>query len=284
MRREDLRSLSSDGESGYGPREDEEDAVLRARLNACVARVLSVDLDLESSAPNPVTSERPVQSSRTRGDAEDGEQPMGEGPGEAEDGGFEFRLFSSRGSAPKIVLATDEALTTGVDGGGFVASSRPVSYYVKGEATAEERKMFSLAAITAADVRAAARQRNWGLEVPWRVTKLVVSTGNTPKGRRAASSDSDGADQHAEPSGVKRKRPGKKRRIALRIKGKADKERERQNLDKEEHLKEKKARLNREKKLKRRQKEREKKIAARGEVNSQGNGSVERDEERSSPD
>ena len=191
---------------------------------------------------------------------------------------FDFRLFSTAGRQQKqqqpppqkVVLAPrdeDEKHD------GPALSRRPVSYYVRGELSAEERARYQLAAVSGGDVVARARQRAWGLEVPWRVTKVVIrSGGNREPGKGGGANIIDGDDDGVRMMG--RKRPGKKRRILLRTREKAKKEAavaaEKQRVTKEEHLKAKKKRLNREKKLKRRQKDKEKKLAAKTEGGGDG--------------
>lgn len=146
---------------------------------------------------------------------------------------------------------------------GPAISQRPLSHYIRGELSAHEREQFAHAAVTGRDVLAWAGRRAWGLEVPWRVTKISVVANQ--KGLVDGQQRVGGADKEKK---KKKKRLGKKGRIVLRKREKVKKEAaaaaEKQKTTKEEHLKEKKKRLNREKKLKRRQKEREKKAAARG--------------------
>jgi hypothetical protein len=176
-----------------------------------------------------------------------------------EEGQFEFRLFST--SAPqRIVIAPDELK----EQGGPLISTRPISFYVRGKLSPEELERYRIAAVTGGDILEESRKRAWGLEVPWRVRTIVVSAGSKATGSKSSQSGgTTGLDGMAgEATG--RKRPGKKRRIALRKKEKVKKEEESKRMTKEEHVKEKKKRLNREKKLKRRQKEREKKAAGKG--------------------
>lgn len=189
---------------------------------------------------------------------------------------FAFRLFSTTGSATKVVV--DEQDT----GDGAILSSRPRSFYFKEGFTPEELQRFREAAVDYGDIVRGAQQRAWGLEVPWRVTKITVASG---KGTTPASQKgSKMKDAPGEPG--RRKRPGKKRRIAFRAKEKERKRKEeerkakeeqaaKQRLTKEEHLREKKKRLNREKKLKRRQKEKEKKLAGKSGGGAGGDGAGE---------
>lgn len=112
-------------------------------------------------------------------------------------------------------------------------------------------------------VLADAKRRRWGLEKPWRVIHINPNSNSALPRTMPGSSKEAGS---AEEKKTKRTRPGKKHRIKLRVREKAAREHEETTkklvLDKEQHLQEKKKRLNRERKLKRRQKEREKKAEA----------------------
>ncbi|KAK4452291.1 hypothetical protein QBC34DRAFT_398294 [Podospora aff. communis PSN243] len=244
VRREDLFDSASGRESSPDEENDSSAALLRAKLNAQLSNLLAVNIDA--------------------GPGEDEDVPMGEDganeqPPEEE---FEFRLFSTSGPSQKIVLAAE-----GEKHEGPALSQRPISFYVRGELTPEELEKFKAAAVSSADVIAEARKRAWGLEVPWRVTKIVVSTGRN-QGRAGPRSAVAPGLAVADGELGKRKRPGKKRRIKLRKEEKAKQEDEKKKMTKEEHLKEKKKRLNREKKIKRRQKEKEKKAAMKGGAES----------------
>lgn len=264
MRRDELYGSSSDGgddQSEHGV----EDAEERARLNERLSSMLGLDL-LSAPEPAPVV---PGQGP----DAADAHE-HDEGNQEEE---FEFRLFSTAAgaaSAPaKVVLSASDDEDAARGDGAFVQPVRPESYYLAGEATPEQQERYRWAAVTAEDVAAGASKRAWGLERPWRVVKISLSS-RKPQSRFAGliagATTASGDAAEDEP---KRKRPGKKRRIAVRMKARAEKEKreaekarreaeEKQKISKEEHLLEKKKRLNREKKLKRRAKEKEKKLAA----------------------
>lgn len=248
-----------------------EDAEERAKLNERLSSLLG--LDLSAPAPAPAPNQGPDAA-----DAHEHEHEH-EGPEDQEghhDEEFEFRLFSgpAGASAPaKVVLDASDDEDAPKGAGGFVQPERPQSYYLAEEATPDQRERYCHAAVTAEDIIAGARKRAWGLERPWRVVKLSVSS---RKSRSSIAGSETGATATSEDNtedGPRRKRPGKKRRIAVRIKARAEKEKreaekarreaaEKQRISKEEHLLEKKKRLNREKKLKRRAKEKEKKLAA----------------------
>ncbi|KAH8765055.1 hypothetical protein F5883DRAFT_645635 [Diaporthe sp. PMI_573] len=264
VRRDELYGSSSDGDD---PEEQgAEDAEERARLNERLSSLLG--LDLSASAPAPAPEQGPdAADPREHEGAEDQEGNHDEE--------FEFRLFSGPAgtSAPaKVVLDASDDEDARKGDGAFVKPSRPQSYYLAEEATPGQRERYWSAAVTAEDIAAGARKRAWGLERPWRVVKISLSS-RKPRSRTAGPGDGATTGSEDGEDGPKRKRPGKKRRIAVRIKARTEKERreadkarreaeEKQRLSKEEHLLEKKKRLNREKKLKRRAKEKEKKLAA----------------------
>ncbi|KAK0728127.1 hypothetical protein B0T26DRAFT_672712 [Lasiosphaeria miniovina] len=247
VRRQDLYDSASDRQPSPG--DDGAEAELRAKLNARLSNLLAMDLRPPEAAASGVA------------------QAAGDGSGEHQDEDeFEFRLFSTSGAAPKVVLEDD----SGARNGRPAIAQRPVSFYIRGELTPEEHERLRFSAVSGKDVLAGAQQRAWGLEVPWRVTKITIGTAQKrPKTGSQPSGLSELAGEHSK----KKTRPGKKMRIAARIKERAQKEAaaalEKKKMTKEEHLKEKKKRLNREKKLKRRQKEKEKKQAGKGEAGEQ---------------
>ncbi|KAK4127808.1 hypothetical protein N657DRAFT_641857 [Parathielavia appendiculata] len=261
VRREDLyssphSSRSSSPEHDYSPKVAE----LRAKLKTRLSDLLSLSVNVAST-----TADTASRSAKYDEDAQE------EGPHEAE---FTFRLFSTStaDAVPKVVLAPDDEDEARRPYSGPAISQRPVSHYLRGELTPRERAQFEYSAVTGQEVLAWAGQRAWGLEVPWRVTRVVLTvdgkekTGNGMHGR-LQQRQKLGAQLE---EGKKKKRPGKKTRIVLRKREKARREAEaaaqKLKMSKEEHLKEKKKRLNHLKKLKRRQKEKEKKLAARGEA------------------
>lgn len=270
MRRDELYGSSSDAE-GHSQADAEEDAEVRAKLNERLSSLLGLDL---SSAAQPSGSEQPVDLSPQVAGADEEEQH--EDKAEEE---FEFRLFStsSKAAAPvKVVLAASDDEDADLGEGAFTVPERPSSYYFAGEPTPEQLQMFRQSAMAGDDIVLGARKRAWGLERPWRIIRIggpaksvkqPAVQGSVVRATTATSIVT------AEGDHQKRKRPGKKRRIATRIKAKAEKEKreaaEKQKMTKEEHLKEKKKRLNREKKLKRRAKEREQKLAGKSQDGSQ---------------
>lgn len=254
------------------------DAAARSRLGERLADMFSMDLFGASS-----TGESPSGGGGPNGDddAADAREADGVGGG----GAFEFRLFSTGGAATVVLDPEEDGADEGGEGG--IASARPASFYLRGELSPEECSRFRRAAVGYGDVLRAAGQRAWGLEVPWKVTHITVKSGRGPGNAPAEVQVSDGKVQCAAEDPRRRKRPGKKRRIALRTKEKARREREemleKKKVTKEEHLREKKKRLNREKKLKRKKKEKEKKLVTKeetgagvkGDASSTGSDTVE---------
>lgn len=243
VRREDLNG--SDGSEWSDGGDNDE---LRERLNARIARSLGLD----NASPEP----RAPAAEPSRPKASGERAPLPEPAEDPEDDVYEFRLFSTSTQTAKVVLEDDQVLK----GNGTFVASRPQSYYLV-DVPDSERERYEVAAVTAEDVLAQSQWKAPGLELPWKVTETTAT-----KKKETSSKDSGiGSDKDT----AKRKRPGKKRRIALRTKERAKKAKDeataKQQTDKEEHLKDKKKRLNRLKKLRKRAKEKEKKLAAKGE-------------------
>lgn len=278
MRREDLYDSGSDRGGAFEPGETEEDAELRAELNARLSSLISLNLITPPAGGDEgvfvVDTEPPPVAKKD--EQEESDKAPTQTQAEAEEAEFAFRLFSTSAPSQTVVLASkDQDVASGED---VAFARRPISHYVRGELSAQEKEQFQLAAISAQDVLAAASQRAWGLEVPWRVTKITVAA---KKGAQPVVGPAVEA-----PDKRKKTRPGKKRRIVLRIRDKKKQEemgkkkaqlekRQSQMMSKEEHMREKRKRLNRERKLKRRQKEKEKKAAAGIEGGNEDDGKSE---------
>ena len=259
VRREELFG-DSDASSRSGSDDEDGDAEsLRARMNAKIAQSLGLRTD-ETRLDDVLTPATQNQDDSSGGpDAEEDE---------AEDDGFEFRLFNSSEAAPKIVLE-DESEPQGE--GGLVAG-RPHSAYLVAKVPARLKMQYDYAATSGEDIMARSSQRFWGQELPWKVrTVSVVRRADGKVDGKVASDDDEGP--------ARRKRPGKKRRIALRTKERAEKEKReaaaKRGTEKEDHLKDKKKRLNRLKKLRRRAKDREKKTAVKGDAEAGDDDSSE---------
>ncbi|KAK3937680.1 hypothetical protein QBC46DRAFT_266984 [Diplogelasinospora grovesii] len=303
VRREELFG-SDDDEIVGGVEEEEEEEELRAKLSARLSGLLSIP----TSAP-PLATPTEGGAAGGEGDEKNKDEPLQ----------FEFKLFSTSAPSTKVILASkeDELLPDADEGA--IARERPLSYYIRPELTADERRQFEFAAVSGDDVKRWSGQRAWGLEVPWRVVKIQVPRATYHKLEKAlrqlypsGGESEDGAGMggvtdgmegviggKTETEGKKKVRPGKRRRIALRVKlaetkrkqeemKKKQEAQEKERMTKEEHLREKKKRLNREKKLKRRQKEKEKKMMGTKGDGSQQGGSVaggnNRDEDESMSD
>lgn len=166
---------------------------------------------------------------------------------DAADEEFAFRLFSTAKPTQKVVLEED---VEPQGEGGLVGPGRPLSYYVVTNLSAKERLEYDFAAVSGDEILARSKTRSWGMEMPWKVTTIRVT-------RKARPEDTKAKDE------AKRRRPGKKQRISLRKKAKVKEEKQQaaaqKLIEKEEHIKDKKKRMNRLKKLRRRAKDKEKK-------------------------
>ncbi|CEJ81107.1 hypothetical protein VHEMI01253 [[Torrubiella] hemipterigena] len=245
VRREDLRDsdesdVNSDSDSSYGS--DFEDT-----LNAHIAKALGIDHDAIGATfqVDSLEIESAYEANAT-------DQAM-----QTSDDGYEFNLFStSGGPTTKVVLVDPNE-----QGDGALVRPRPASYYKILPLSSEQREQFAFAALSGDDIYMLSRQRNWGLEMPWRVTTIKVTRRATAKEKKDSTSDT-------AMDAAKRKRPGKKTRITRRqkdreLKAKAE-EAAKKLLEKEEHVRDKKKRMNRIKKLRKRAKEKEIKAAAGG--------------------
>ncbi|KAI0011156.1 hypothetical protein F4779DRAFT_574501 [Xylariaceae sp. FL0662B] len=251
VRREDLNESASDDDES---RDDRWDTAMRGKLNEQLSGVLDIRFMADQD------SEKPQPRDSNEGDGADAE--------DAEEAGeeFAFRLF--RDEEPhKVMLRPQDGGTGRAGDGGFVVPKRPISFYLAEEPPPQVVKEFKMAAVSAEYLFEDAKQRRWGLEKPWKVTTITITTsrGGNPSG----SAPTHTATAEKGKGKGKRRRPSKKRRIILRVREKVKKEREeaanRNLMDKEQHLKDKKKRLNRLKKLKRRAKAREEKKGAPGD-------------------
>ncbi|KAK3299309.1 uncharacterized protein B0H64DRAFT_422801 [Chaetomium fimeti] len=229
VRREDLYDSSSERHSS--PEGDDAAAAeLRAKLNARLSSLLSLDLGVPAAtapaaaaaaaaaapaqAPTPATTNPADGDSDSEDDGSNNEQqptppqptdPVITATGEEE---FEFRLFatppttpySSAAAAapppppPKVVLEDESEVRYE----GPALSQRPLSHHLRGELSAQEREQFRLAAVAGGEVRAWAARRAWGLEVPWRVTKVVETT-TAPPTESTNTTDTPNSNPESEP-------------------------------------------------------------------------------------
>lgn len=245
VRREDLQS--SDGSDTD---DVEHDAELEAQINAQIAKALGLDSQSKSDAPPKQPEPRIVED-------ED------EAPAENDEDGYEFNLFSTGSSLPKIVLTEDPAL----GGDGAFLRPRPLSHYAVTEVSEQLKQEYAFAAISADDVYQRSQTPSWGLRLPWKVINVTATRKKKP------GEDEDVEMLEEVTAEEKKKRPGKKARIQIRKREtmkekqkeaakKQKQEAKKKQEEKEEHIKDKKKRLNRIKKLRKRAKERERKLAA----------------------
>lgn len=239
VRREDLYSSSDEGEVHRYISSEQDASLLRQKLSSLLA--------INLAAPPQHEAEGDVSMA----DADQETQPPLENE-ENQEEEFSFRLFSSAPTQKVVLAPKEDELQASTEEIPF--KERPLSYYIQEPLTPEQQEQIRHSAMSAQDILALSKQRAWGLEVPWRVTKIEIVATKKPTTMTAGGKIVEEGDK-------KKKRPGKKTRIKLRIREQKRKEEESKKLTKEEHLKEKKKRLNREKKLKRRQKEKAKKAA-----------------------
>ncbi|KAL7949074.1 hypothetical protein V8C42DRAFT_313173 [Trichoderma barbatum] len=254
VRREDLHSSD---ESSWS--ESEGDAELKARLNAQIAKSLGLD-ENAFRAPKPqdilpvpikpqVNGKKEEDEPSSDSESEPStpaDESMSAHGGEAEDEAYLFRLFSTAGPAPKVVLENYDKVVEGK-----LLRGKPLSYYLVTDLSSEKKHQYEMAAVSGEDVIAQSKVRAWGLELPWRVKNIKVT-------RKARPGEGANLTRVEDEQQAKRKRPGKKRRVAMRTKARAQalaEETAKQKMaDKEEQVKEKKKRLNRLKKLRKRAK------------------------------
>lgn len=172
---------------------------------------------------------------------------------EDEDEVYAFRLFSAAGPAPQVVLENTNRVVEGK-----MTRGRPLSYYLVTDLPPEKKQQYEMAAVSGEDVIERSKMRAWGLELPWRVRTIKVT-------RKAGRREGEAAAHVEDGQAAKRKRPGKKRRTAMRIKARAEAQAEeaakQKMAEKEEHVKDKKKRMNRLKKMRRRAKKKTEKGA-----------------------
>lgn len=167
-----------------------------------------------------------------------------------------FRLFNTSITPTKVILEDDAKL----QGNGGIVAQRPLSYYITTDISEESRNQYAFAATSGEEVMARSEQKCWGLEQPWRVLHVPSQTKST-KGSASPTMVQDGSQDDGV---VKRKRAGKKKRIALRKRARAKTNAAalavKKQQEKEEHVLDKKKRMNRLKKLRKRAKNREMKL------------------------
>lgn len=248
VRREDLAESQDSpwtigGGEGVGV-----DADLQARLDAQIAETLGINVhDRQQQRQQQQPTQGPLRPS-----AHDDEA----GWDDASDAGeFEFRLFKSTTAPTKVVLESNDAAAQGQ---GALVQRRPASFYLADNITDTLKQEYDFAAVTGEDVVLRSQRPSWGMEFPWRVTAVTMTRSRAEPGQLGVVMV--GSQDEEKMRG--RKRPGKKKRIAVRkrLRAKMDKNEAvaKKAQEKEEHLQEKRKRLNRLKKLRRRAKDKEK--------------------------
>lgn len=177
-------------------------------------------------------------------------------PEQEQDEGVEFRLFAPSSAHPdgivsRIRVKSPESTNE------LVIIPRPDSYYFASELSAAQNARFSYSAVSGDEVLSRSRTPWPGCHMPWRVITIssfgkVVQRLNKP----ISVGSEDGVQR-------KRKRKGKKARVAIRKKMAADQERAaREGMSKgEREIQEKikRAKRNHEKKVKQRERNKRKK-------------------------
>lgn len=272
MRREDLQE--ADGPTWDANNATSVDEELQARINAQIAVALGLnDEDEDEVEEQPLvvletSDKRNCQRSyaqQLNGACEDLDSGKGNGNENDEDHdepSYEFNLFSTgAATGPSRVILEDATKL----GHGAFARQRPLSCYTTKNLSAKQKGQYSYAAVTAEDVMLWSTRPSWGMAMPWRV---VTISSNTPQKARLGgykSMDNPLGDvKGGGDASNKKKRPGKKQRIATR-KQRAIREHVMEvaatkQAEKEEQIKDKKKRLNRIKKLRKRAKEKERKL------------------------
>lgn len=230
---------------------------MKALLNAQIAKSLGIDLghtqlSSRSAVVQPSSDEMPKQKVPEKNMVEHEGKNGNESEGDDDLGEYEFRLFSTAGAPSKVTLEDDAT----PQGDGSLVHKRPLSFYMVSNTPSGIKQQYQAAAVSGEDVLRQSERRAWGLELPWKVKTIRMTIASKGSG------DSKTAiAKHGGPAMAQRKRLGKKRRIAVRTREKVKKEREeaatKKAVDKEEHIKEKKKRLNRLKKLRKRAKNKE---------------------------
>ncbi|KAL8812239.1 MAG: hypothetical protein Q9200_001180 [Gallowayella weberi] len=169
---------------------------------------------------------------------------------------YEFQLFSQKPkqstiSAPQPQKILLRSPSPEIKEPGFVHPKRSPYFYFTGAESREHRQRFRDIAVEGHDVQKESQAKWPGFELPWRLTTIADhSTKQAVAASRITGTTEPG----------KRKRIGKKRRIILRTRLQALKERQKAarlaEAENEALATEKRSRRNREKKLKRREKAR----------------------------
>jgi hypothetical protein len=220
------------------------------------ADLRSVSATPSTSADSDIAEDVRVRLDRALGEVIEtnagvtNDQAHGAKESEDHEDAVEFRLFGSNaGHAIKIRSPSPRNKEPG-----FLGPPRPLSYYFTGELTEASKQKLIQAAISGRDVLKISHSRWYGCALPWKVI--------SGEGSESSGIGVDASRPHADVR-KKKSRPGKKYRIALRKKAASEKEKkeiaQKQAQEKDDYLREKRTRKNRERQLKRRAKEKAKK-------------------------
>lgn len=174
---------------------------------------------------------------------------------------FEFRLFS-KDPAPKSSASNEQVSrkiilrspspTSGSPG--FLIPRRPDAYYFTDVVSAEKQEQLESTTVTGEQIIKGLKDTWRGFELPWRVTTILLAQ---PKKLSETL-------QTGDETSSRRKKHGKKRRIAIRkraaMKEAMESSVRRRKAELETAEKEKRTRKNREKKVKKRQRDKLKKV------------------------
>lgn len=245
--------------------------------------ILRSELRSASSTPPPPSDDEGIQRLRNLSNLQyaiqDTTIPDAPGPAaEDDDEELAFNLFAPTASTANAEPSTGDPTSTAqkirlrspslnIADAGFAQPARNRSYYFAFPADGQKKFNFEASALSTSQIFSLSHHPWPGSVYPWKV--LHISVSDLSRIQRLQLS------QHAPPSGSsmlgkldsppKRRRLGKKARIAVRQKHRAEVAKQEQASKskevKETEEKEKRVRRNREKKLKRRAKEKAKKAA-----------------------
>ena len=205
VRREDLRTSSSPSFAS-GASSPPHSPLLLAHLQSLYAG--SVE------HPGPPTPALPKEASPPTASPAQGTSPAPQT--------YAFRLFAAPSASAPALIRLASPSPENPEPGFLPPCQRPRSYYFAGLTDADARAEYEATAITGADVKRGSRDACPGYAMPWRVTQVVLPRGPKGKGagHRVASAGLGGGEGSGDvprDERAKRKKPGKKRRIVLRV-------------------------------------------------------------------
>jgi hypothetical protein len=169
-----------------------------------------------------------------------------------------FRATNSKDTGTREIRVRSPSLTEELSG--LLRPERPKTFYFADDPSHEDLKRLKESAVNGPEVLARSKWPWPGCALPWRVTS-IDSSGDQHSKLTGGAVTNESDEEHSK----RRVRPGKKHRIAKRVKLAAVKatemETERLAVQKEEEEREKRTRRNREKKVKKRAREKAKKAS-----------------------